>query len=105
MRKLFCSLFILFVCNIEIVFSSEIYQTIYRQDRAPIIIDGDLSDWEELTSKLEKIEYINEDVYKKYEFKRPGNEEDLSATFQCFADQFYLYVSVVVKDCGSKERK
>lgn len=74
----------------------EIYKTIYRQQRAPIFIDGNLDDWDVAAITSCKIEYYDQNYANAY--TKPKDENDLSAYFYCFADQFYLFFSVIVKD-------
>jgi tetratricopeptide (TPR) repeat protein len=92
--KLVSLLLILLICVPTLGFSIEIYNSVYYEGRAPVKIDGELSDWE----------FINTDpanIGWRYPVSKKGLPEgnnDLSARFQCFYDSHNLYVAVTVRD-------
>ncbi|MBN1290719.1 MAG: hypothetical protein JXB48_02690 [Candidatus Latescibacteria bacterium] len=92
---IFISIFTLFMSSSSICYS---YDTIFRKARAPIVIDGDLTDWEEIVNDSVDIKSINKKIYDGFKLEIPQDNSDLSASFRCFADQFYFYVGIVVLD-------
>lgn len=94
MRKISVLLLLLLMMPVW-VFAAETVNTVYVDGKAPIIIDGDLSDWNFLNITPIKLEQFNKQYSnpEKYE-----GESDLSASFICFSDENYVYVGVVVTD-------
>ena len=74
------------------------YNTILFEGNSPIKIDGDLSDWSSLGIEVVKITGGNAENYSRWKLHPPVDENDLSATFRCFADDNYLYTAYTVKD-------
>ncbi len=83
--------FLLMIVPIK-VHAIEIYNTIYVEGKAPISIDGDLSDWSFINVTPFKIEWI--DPLRN----APESDSDLSASFTCFHDAYNIYFAVVVRD-------
>jgi len=73
-------------------FSVETYNTVYVEGKAPISIDGELSDWSFVNVPSARIEWFDP------KWGIPENDSDLSAAFTCFHDAYNLYVAVTVKD-------
>jgi len=71
-----------------------IYRTVFVAGRAPIEIDGDISDWRELGIPPEPLTEVVPSVTRR-EISGP---EDLSAEFMACLDGDYLYVAVQVTD-------
>ncbi len=76
------------------------YGTVFIAGRAPIEIDGDISEWEKLGIPAESITEIIPSATRK----GISVPEDLSAEFMACLDSDYLYVAVQVADdslvCG-----
>lgn len=74
-------------------FAVEAYDSVLFEGNAPITVDGDLSEWSELS--LTAPQLLLDDSNSP---EPPVDEDDFSATFQCCADLNYVYVAVNVKD-------
>jgi len=91
-------LLILIILGTPCFVAAETVNSVYVDGKAPIVIDGDLSDWEGI-----KTEHIKIPV-RLYKFgitnvpNPPENDADLSANFQCLADAYYIYIAVIVND-------
>jgi len=75
-------------------FTAENYSSVYYQDIAPIIIDGNLSDWDIIKTIPAEVKWI-------YPTSKPGlphSSSDLSASFQCLYDPYNLYIAIKVND-------
>ena len=83
----------IFILSIPVTsFSVETYNTVYVEGKAPISIDGELSDWSFVNVTSAQIEWFDP------KWGTPENDSDLSASFTCFHDAYNLYVAVMVKD-------
>ncbi|MFA6470684.1 MAG: sugar-binding protein [Candidatus Latescibacterota bacterium] len=78
----------------------ETLNSVYFEGAAPIVVDGDLSDWAFVTSGPVPVT----NTISNWWNKKPDSEiiikspEDLSGSFQCFYDSYNLYVTVKVTD-------
>lgn len=93
MKKIPWLLMLLFL--IPAMINAETISTVYVDGKAPIIIDGDLSDWNSLDIKPIKLTQFNQKYSKPEKW---DGESDLSASFVCCADDEYVYVGVIVTD-------
>ncbi|MFA6471343.1 MAG: sugar-binding protein [Candidatus Latescibacterota bacterium] len=78
----------------------ETVNSVYFEGAAPIVVDGDLSDWAFVTSGPVPItntmlSWWNNNTNSEIPIK---SLEDLSGSFQCFYDAYNLYFSVKVND-------
>ncbi|MFC1650138.1 M56 family metallopeptidase [Candidatus Latescibacterota bacterium] len=76
------------------------YKTLFIQGQAPVKIDGNLSDWTLVNTKVEHLVKNNPELNPgmRFSFRSPENEDDLSAKVQCFADMNYVYIAADVTD-------
>ncbi len=74
--------------------SAEQYAAGRVHGHAPLTVDGDFSDWDELSLIPREISQIN----RVSETERPRDGADLSASFRCLADDENLYIAVGVTD-------
>lgn len=78
----------------NIVHAKESLYTSYYDGNAPISIDGNLDDWDFIELPLTNITITNDWTM----MPAPNNDADLSARFNCFIDNSFLYVGVEVND-------
>ena len=93
MKKIVVLLIILLM--IPTAASAETMNSVYVDGKASVIIDGDLSDWDQFDLTPIKLKQFNQ------KFSQPekwDGESDLSASFMCISDEDYVYVGVVVTD-------
>lgn len=74
-------------------FAVETYNSVYFDGTASITIDGDLSDWSGLNLAAPQLTFDDSNSPEP-----PESEDDFFATFQCCADENYMYVGVEVTD-------
>jgi tetratricopeptide (TPR) repeat protein len=74
-------------------FSADTYKTNYFEGSAPIVIDGDVSDWDALS--LPSSQFIFDDSNSP---EHPVDSADFTGSFMCCADINYLYIAVIIKD-------
>ncbi|HID95488.1 MAG TPA: hypothetical protein EYP53_05455 [Candidatus Latescibacteria bacterium] len=77
--------------------TSYTYKAVFLERKAPIVINGDLSDWEGLGVEAKPLKNICTYGGGR-RLSPPINQMDLSASFGCFADPDNFYVAVVVRD-------
>jgi len=89
-------LLILMVLGTPWLSTAETINSVYIDGKAPIVIDGDLSDW----GWLELTPVRIENLVWKYLPKpwEPQNENDFSASFECFRDDVNVYAAFMVTD-------
>jgi tetratricopeptide (TPR) repeat protein len=61
-------------------------------ERAPIVVDGKIDDWEKLEAEYQSVESIST------RFQRPSSTQDISAKFQVLADFENLFIVFIVVD-------
>ena len=92
MRTAIIAIFIIMLSSV--VYSQETYKSCYYDGYAPITIDGIIDDWNCVDLEWCELKYI----YTSSKPGMPENANDLSASFKCFCDNEYLYVTVKVND-------
>jgi len=75
-------------------YGNELYSTVYCEGKNPIIIDGDLSDWDALDISSVPLPFFQ----SKTQVQTAPASEDFSAVFKSFADVDYVYIAVLVND-------
>jgi len=93
MKKISILMLLLFM--IPFILHGETISTVFVDGKAPIIIDGDLSDWNQLDITPIRLAQFNQKYSKPEKW---DGESDLSASFVCSADNEYVYVGVGVTD-------
>lgn len=73
------------------------YKAVFLQRPASIVIDGDLSDWENLDVEVQVVGNFCSPG-RSGKFSKPSDSADLSANFRCLADLRNFYVAVEVRD-------
>ena len=94
LKNIFWILVLLFA--LPVAAFPETINSVYVDGKAPIVIDGDLSDWGWLELTPVKIE----NLVRKYLPKpwEPKSENDFSASFECFRDDANIYAAFMVTD-------
>ena len=72
------------------------YQSVLVDGLAGLSIDGNLTDWQAYKLPVQKLEYWHSMPHNRS--GTPTTDQDLSATFQVFADMDHIYFAVVVMD-------
>lgn len=72
------------------------YHSVLVDGAAGILIDGDLVDWQAYELPRQKLEYWRSMPHNRS--GTPTTDQDLSATFQAFADTDHIYFAIVVVD-------
>ena len=98
-KILLSTLFILFsaasACVAAEAEAIYVYRTVLIRPKAPITIDGDLSDWDGINVKVQAMDNLIVGVVGLYE---PSDKADFSGTFRCAADPDNIYVAVEIRD-------
>jgi len=88
--------FLLLIILIPIsIYAQWVYDTVLIQPKAPIVIDGDLSDWRGLDVKAQPMENFITGIKG---LQKPSGKEDLSGDFRCVVDPDNIYVAIRVRD-------
>ncbi|MFC1539849.1 sugar-binding protein, partial [Candidatus Latescibacterota bacterium] len=88
-------LFFVVICNVSGI---EILNTSYINGLAPMSIDGNLDDWEEVQTNEIPVMVPVMNVNNPRQTITPTGTGDLSGSFMCFADNRYVYFAVTVID-------
>lgn len=98
-RKTIPILFILMLFLPVMGFAIETLSTVYVNGLAPMSIDGNLDDWEEIdVQEVPITNQIGQTNRNPREVITTGGDADLSFSFKCFADARYVYVALMVTD-------
>ncbi|MFC1508700.1 sugar-binding protein [Candidatus Omnitrophota bacterium] len=95
MKKYLILFFLVFIFVLNSSYALEIYNSVYIEGKAPIIIDGIISDWDGLELQLLPLQHYQNLINNSSDMPQ---HEDLSAHFKCFADADFVYVAVMVND-------
>jgi len=95
MKRLIAAIIIVCFTAPLTVYAFETYETVYVNGQAPIVIDGDLSDWEWVGVDKARISNYSPLIFIE---KTKPSPADLSGWFSCFADDGNLYVAAYIID-------
>lgn len=91
--KITLTILIGILCFNYLGFSADTYRTVYFEGSAPIVIDGEISDWDALSLPSSPLVFDDSNSPEP-----PVDSKDFTGVFMCCADINYLYIAVIIKD-------
>ena len=91
-----CLIYLIMCLVIAAPANSIDYHSVLVDGSAGILIDGSLADWQAYELSRQKLEYWRSMPHNRS--GTPTTDQDLSATFQAFADADHIYFAIAVVD-------